>query len=299
MASPKLTIQELFDPDFLASVERLKILARRVAPAGTPAEKRSKQQGAGLEFRDYRPYSSGDDIKSIDWNVYNRLGKLFLRLFEEQRNLPVYLAPDISASMFFGENPRGAAALRAAFAFAAIALHEADSVGVFPFSDHLEMALRPASGSGRLMRVAQTLTGLEPGGETDFTTSMKRLSAIRMREGLLIVFSDFFDPKGIDAVVDSLKHVRHRLLLVQLVRKTDRDPKIEGDLLLRDCESGEEQNVSATSAVLDAYRRSYQDFETKLQAFARSRRAGLLRLDVDEDVVDQLGTLFETGAYVV
>ena len=299
MAAGNLTIRELFDPDFLASVNRLKILARRVAPAGSPAEKRSKQRGAGMEFRDYRPYSAGDDIKSIDWNVYRRLGKVFLRLFEEQRDLPVYLAPDISRSMFLGADPRGHAGLRAAFAFAAIALQESDSVGVFPFADQLTMGLRPGTGSARLMRVAQTLTSIEPGGKTDFVRSMKRLQAIRMREGLLVIISDFFDPRGIDAVIEALKHLRHRLVLVQLWRQTDADPQLEGDLLLRDCETGEEQNVTATGTVLDAYRQAYAEFQDKLTEFAKRRHAGLVRLDVEADVVDQLATLFESGAYVL
>jgi uncharacterized protein (DUF58 family) len=252
-----------------------------------------------MEFRDFRPYTPGDDFRSIDWNVYRRLGKVFLRLFEEQRDLPIYLAPDVSRSMFLGDNPRVHAALRAAFAFAAIGLKEADSVGVFPFADQLQMALRPGSGSGRLLRVAQSLVAIEPGGETDFTTSMRRLQATRMRQGLLIVISDFFDPRGIAAVVAALKQVRHRLLLVQLVRKTDVDPDLEGDLLLHDCETGEEQNVSATGAVIDAYRRVYREFTDQLTTFARTRHAGLVRLDVDEDVVQQLAALFATGAYVL
>lgn len=299
MSTTQLSVRELFDPEFLARVDALKILARRVAPSGSPAEKRSRQQGAGMEFRDFRPYSAGDDIKAIDWNVYRRLGKPFLRLFEEQRDLPIYLAPDISRSMFLGDQPRGLTGLRAAFALAAIGLKEADSVGVFPFAESLDAALQPGAGAGRLMRVAQTLTRLEPGGDTDFTNAMRRLQAIRMREGLLVVISDFFDPRGIAAVVAALKKVRHKLLLVQLVRKTDADPQVDGDLLLHDCETGEEQNVAATAPVLEAYRRAYEDFQTQLQAFARSRQAGLLRLDVDEDVPAQLADLFVEGAYSI
>ncbi|MAE77943.1 MAG: hypothetical protein CMJ85_13860 [Planctomycetes bacterium] len=297
MAAP--TIRELFDPEFLASIDRLVMLARRVAPAGSPSEKKSKRPGVGMEFRDFHAYTPGDDFKAIDWNVYQRLGKVFLRRFEEERNLPVYIAPDTSRSMFFGDNPRGHAALKVAFAFSAIALRERDSVGVFPFSNSADMALRPSSGFGRLMRVAQTLTALSPGGDTDFVKSMRKLQAIKMREGLLIVISDFFDPNGIEAVVRALQQVHHRLLLVQLVRKSDADPRLEGDLLLQDCETGEEQNVSATPAVIDAYRKAYKNFQDQLVALAMSRHAGLVHVDVDEDIVDQIAEIFATGAYVV
>ncbi|MCB9890568.1 MAG: DUF58 domain-containing protein [Planctomycetes bacterium] len=299
MTTTSVTIPDLFDPEFLASVERLKLIARRVAPSGSPAEKRSKQQGSGMEFRDYRPYSPGDDIKAIDWNVYRRLGKVFLRLFEEQRDLPVYVVPDVSRSMFHGDVPRIDACLRAAFAFAAIALREADSVGVFPFSDTLDVALRPGSGSGRLLRVATSLTKVEPGGPTDFVAAMRRFSAMRLRPGLVVVVSDFFDRNGLEGVLDAFRSVQHRLCFVQLVRKTDAQPNLEGELLLQDCESGHESEVSITPAVLDAYRELYRKFEDGMTSFARKRHAGLVRIDVEDNVVDQLAQLFESGAYVL
>lgn len=299
MSTEVISIHELFDPEFVESVERLKILARRVAPSGSPAEKRSRQKGSGMEFRDYRQYTAGDDFRSIDWNVYQRLGRVFLRLFEEQRDLPVYIAPDISSSMFHGQNPRAYAGLRTAFALSTIALREHDSVGVFPFSDSLNTGLRPSSGRGRQMRVAQTLSRLQAGGETNFGESFRKFRHLNIREGLLVIISDFFDPNGIDAVCEALKLVRHRLLLVQLVRKSDADPNLQGDLLLQDCETGEEQNVSVTAAVMESYKRSWAEFHDRLGAFAAKRQAGLLRLDVEEDVVEQLATLFESGAYVV
>ncbi len=299
MPASTVTIPDLFDPAFLAAIERLKIVARRVAPRGSPAEKRSKQQGSGLEFRDFRPYSPGDDIKAIDWNVYQRLGKVFLRLFEEQRDLPLYIAPDVSSSMFHGAPMRVDACLRAAFAFAAIALREADSVGVFPFSNDVEVALRPGSGSGRLLRVAAALTKVRPGPQTDFRAAMQRLGAMRLRPGLLVVVSDFFDPGGIDAVCAAFQNVRHRLCFVQLVRRSDSEPGLSGECLLRDLETGSEAEVSITSAALDAYRAAYRRFDEGLTGFAKKRHAGLVRIDVEAELVPQLARLFEAGAYVL
>ena len=294
-----MQIEELFDPDFIERTSRLKILARRVAPRGSPAEKRSRQQGSGMEFRDYRPYTPGDDFRSIDWNVYQRLGRVFLRLFEEQRDLPVYLVVDRAAGMFQGEFPRSRAAFQVAFALAAIALQEHDSVGVFPFSDTLEVAMRPSGGKGRLMRVAQTLVRVTPGGETNFSASMAKLRGLRLRPGLMVVISDFFDPAGLEAVRESLKTIRHTLLFVQLVRKSDAAPPMSGDLLLRDCETGVEENISMTRAVLDSYLRGWTRFQEELGAMATAMQAGLLRLDVEEEVTEQLAQLFEKGALVV
>ena len=106
-------------------------------------------------------------------------------------------------------------------------------------------------------------------------------------------------PAGIDAVVTALKAQRHRLLLVQLYRPSDADPDLSGDLLLRDCESGLEHDVSVTAEVRAAYRRIYSEFAEGLSKFANSRQAGLIRVDVDQPIVPQLAELFETGTYVV
>lgn len=294
-----LTAKELFDPEFLESLRRLHILARRVAHGGRHAEQRSKDLGTGIEFRDFRPYTPGDDFRAIDWTVFRRLGKVFLRLYEELEDLPVYLLVDRSRSLFEEEPPRIRGGLRAALALTSISLSQHDSVGLFPFADDLEVSLRPRAGKGRLWRFAEALAGLQPGAATDFTRSMRTFGSMGLREGLVVIVSDFFDPAGAEAVVRSLKSLRHRILLVRLWRKSDVAPNPDGDFQLVDCESGHTEDVSATSAVLDAYRRSYARFEEELTTFARKRPAGMLMLDTDEEVVPQLATLFETGSYLV
>lgn len=295
----ELTAQELFDPAFLDAVSRFRILAKRVARGGVHAEQRSRHMGSGMEFRDYRGYVPGDDLRAIDWNIYRRLGRVFLRLFEEFEDLPVYLAPDVSLSMFHGDQPRAHAGLQSAYALAAAALNHHDSVGLYPFADKLRVAMQPRSGRVRLMRMAHALVGQKPGGTTDFKRSLGKMARLGLRPGLLVVVSDFFDPAGLQAVRESLSRQRHRVLMVQLVRKSDRVPELAGDLLLRDCENGQEHDVSVTAEVLAGYRRAYDEFEQGLHQIAMSLHAGLVRVDVDEPVVPQLSELFQTGAFVV
>lgn len=301
---------ELFDTAFLEAAERLRLVARRVAPRGRFADQRSKDRGTGLEFQDYRPYVAGDDLRKIDWNVYRRLGRVFLRLFEEHEDLPLYLLPDVSKSAWLERPPRARAGLRASLALAAVSLGQHDSVGIFPFADDISVLQRPTSGKGRLMELAQRMTTIEPGGATDLGQAMKRFRALGLREGLCVVVSDFFDPGGLAAVQDALRGVRHKLLLVQLVRASDRDPLLArrgrasgatnasggvGDVRMIDCESGAAHDVSLTPAVLTRYRAAYDRFNAGLAVFARSRNAGLLALDVEAEIVPQLATLFDNG----
>lgn len=292
-------VDELFDSSFLESLKHLRLVARRVPAGGRFAEQRSSDLGHGIEFRDFRPYTPGDDLRAVDWNIYRRLGRVFLRLFEELEDLPLYLMPDVSRSSFLEEPPRVVAGLRASLALASIGLGQHDQVGVFPFSDDVSVLLRPQSGHGRVLTFARRLAELEPGGSTDLAKSLRRLGGMRMRQGLLVIVSDFFDPAGIDAVLDALKHIRHRLLLVQLVKSADRNPDVQGDLQLRDCETGRVEDISVTPQVLESYRKAYERFETSIADFARRRNAGLLRLDCDQPVVPQLASLFENGHYTV
>ena len=286
---------ELFDAEFMAAVSRLRILARRVPRGGRPAEQRSQKLGSGMEFRDFRPYVAGDDIRSIDWNIYRRLGKVVLRLFEEQEDLPLYLLPDTSGSMAAETPPRAHAALRATLALAAVGLGQHDSVGVYPFADRPVTALRLGSGRRRIYRVADYLAHLDVEGGTQLVDAVKRFASFRLRRGLLALVSDFFDQRGIEAICEALGTLRHKLVLIQLVRDGDREPTIRGDVRLVDCEAHDAQDVAITSDVLKRYRDAYDHFSRGLTEFATRRNAGLLRLNADGDVVDQLASLFAGG----
>jgi uncharacterized protein (DUF58 family) len=149
------------------------------------------------------------------------------------------------------------------------------------------------------MRFASVMSELQPAGNTDLQRSVRTLGALNLREGLVVLISDFFDPAGAEGVLAALKRLRHRILLVQLVRPSDRDPGLLGDLQLRDCESGAVEDVSATPAILERYRAAYDEFQDQLTGFANQRGIGMLQLDVEQDVLGQLGQLFEMGRMAV
>lgn len=297
------TFAELFDPDFLAALQPFSLHARRVARDGRPAEQTSRDRGFGLEFADFKSYVPGDDLRAIDWNIYRRLGRLFVRVFEERKDLPVYLLVDRSSSMYLEDPPRIGVALRAALALASIALGQHDSVGLFSFSGALNTDARATSGRHRLVSFAERLAALGERDRTDLTGALGELAGQRLRGGLLVVISDFFDPAGAEEIARALALCRHSLLLVQLVKKTDADPtlhpELHGDIRLLDCESGDAVDLTVTPATVARYRESYREFNERLARFAADYDAGLVRIDADEDVLDQLGVLFETGRLVV
>lgn len=293
----QLSFEELFDPEFLQALRQFTLRVRRVAPSGRLAENKSKDRGIGLEFTDFKPYAPGDDLRAVDWNIYQRLGKIFVRVFEEQQDLPFYVLVDRSSSMYLEEPPRINAALRTALALTSIALHQSDSVGVFSFSNDLQAHVRSTSGKARLMTVARQLAALSERSETQLSSSLQQFNIYKIRLGLLILISDFFEPNGLAGVIEALRHCRHRLLLVQLTRQSDATPNLrtdlQGDVRLTDCETDISVDLTVEPAVLARYREIYREFNSTLESFANAQPAGLIRLDVEQPVINQLGALFE------
>ncbi len=294
------TAEEFFDAEFLTALQGFSLWARRLISGGRHAEQLSKDQGAGLEFADYKAYVPGDDTRAIDWNIYRRLGRVVIKVFEERQELPVYLLVDRSSSMYFQPAPKIGVALKVALAITSISLSQHDSVGLYSFSGNLEMKLRNSSGHGRLMRMAGRLAELHEQDGTELAEAVNGLGRLGLRRGLLVVISDFFDPAGLNAVLESLRQSRHRLLLAQLIGNHDLDPArrrgMRGDVRLRDCESGDAVDVSLTPAILASYRAIVSDFNERLTRFATERGAGFLRLNTDEEVLPQLAAAFEAGS---
>ena len=284
---------ELFPKDFVAAVSRMRLNAGPVPRGGRHAEHTSAQLGSGMEFRDFRSYMPGDDIRRIDWNLYRGSGWLFLRLCEEERDLPVYILLDCSDSMFFEAPPRADAAKQAAAVLIGAALNQHDRPVLYPFGEALNEGFGaiPRALPGTLERLA----AIGPSGPTNMRAVLHRLSALRLRKGMVAIVSDFFDPAGIDALVESMHGMPHKLLLVQLCRETDAKPQLEGELSVEDCETGHSARVTVTPRTIEAYQRAYADFQDKLLEFASGRRAGYITLNADGDVLEQFMGMFAGG----
>jgi uncharacterized protein (DUF58 family) len=156
------------------------------------------------------------------------------------------------------------------------------------------------SGKGAAMRVASALAEQDPAGKTELSAAIAELSAIRLRRGLTVIVSDFFDNGGIGNVLRALDTLEHRILLIQLVRESDADPTLladfSGDFDVEDGESDTATQISVTPDLLDRYRAAYGDFTARIDEYVKGRGTTLIRIDADGDVIDQLAaTLVGAG----
>jgi hypothetical protein len=164
----------------------------------------------------------------------------------------------------------------------------------------MEIEFRAVSGKAGLARVAHSLAAYEAKGGTGLAAALMHLAGMGVRQGLVIVISDFFDEAGIEAVVKGLERLPHRLLLVQIVKAHDaepeRHPDLNGDVLMDDGETPAPASLTITPELIARYKAAYGVFDRALVDFARARGAGLARIDADAPVTEQLATLFEGGA---
>src|SRR5512138_3794306 len=173
MANPLLT------PELLRRLEQFQLLAARRAKSSLRGERRSRARGQSVEFADYRTYVPGDDFRYLDWNLYGRLERLFLKLYEEERELPVTIFLDASESMAFGDPRKFDFARQVAAAVAYVALCGFDRVSLIAFPDRpeeaaLRGALRSVRGKKSALELFRNLSQLQAGGPADFNQALRR-----------------------------------------------------------------------------------------------------------------------------
>ncbi|MBL8724607.1 MAG: DUF58 domain-containing protein [Planctomycetes bacterium] len=295
----------LFDPAFVRALEGLRVLARSVPPGGRHAEQRARARGQGQEFTDVRAYVPGDDFRSVDWHVFLRLDKVFVRLFLEDQDLPIWFLLDQSTSMArgpgIGQGPnRSVVARRIVAALAYVALNHMDRIGVFPVASEALRPLPGLSGKNGFQRLLAYLAALPAGGTTPLLEAVQQFAARRVRRGLCVLVSDGFDPRGAEPLVRALLRLPHRVLVVRPVHPGEARPEhLRGELRAVDCESGDHQELSVDDALLDRYAAAYGEFRTALAAAARRTGGGYLEVVTDQPVVPQLATLFRHGVLTV
>jgi len=290
-------MSNLFDPDLLAALQTLRVEARRVPPLGRHGEHHAREAGTGIEFRDYRSYTPGDDPRRVDWNVYRRSHRLFIRLLDEVRDLPCHLLVDMSDSLWFGDHECADAARRASAILAAICLNQLDRVSVHPLGVRRSASLEKIEGKTALPRVLRFLEEMKPLGATDLRSSLDAFARRPRRSGLAVLISDFYDPAGLGAVEQALRALRHRRVLVRIVRPQDRSPDISGEVRLRDCESAVRLDVAVTERVRARYEEKYAAFEAELLDMAARLRCPLIEIDISQPVLPQFVALFPAGVF--
>ena len=277
--------QPLFDEHFLETLEYLQIIARKILSGQMNAERRSRHKGVSVEFADHRAYSPGDDFRFIDWSLFFRTETLFLKLFEEEEDLHIYILLDCSGSADFGVPYKFHYLRRLAAAVGYLGLAGLDRVFVIPFTTSLPRSaagMLNCRGKGKVFRLLEFLEGLKAGGPTNLTACMKSFANSKRKRGLAVVISDFYDDQGAISALNALRYQKFEPFVIQCISPQESNPELYGDLRLLDCETGRYREVTLTEKLLRKYRETFEAYCSNLERFCRSRAIGYIRCSTAE-----------------
>ena len=241
----------LLDARVLAGISSLELVARTVVEGFLIGLHRSPAFGFSQEFAEYRPYVPGDDPRFVDWNVYARTGRIYLKQYQGETNTSLLLLVDASASMAHGSGPARkieyARFLAASLAY--LALHQHDPAGLVVFDDDVRAFVPPSLKHGQLPSLLATLERAEPAGRTGFDRALQGVARLARRRGMVAVVSDFYDPPA--EVMRALRPLTgrgHELVLFHLLDPSELAPGFREPVRLEDAETGQQMEVGPGQA---------------------------------------------------
>lgn len=286
----------LLKPTLLSKLDRLSLVARRARAGQMAGERRSTRRGAAsVEFADYRDYTRGDDLRRVDWNIYARLERPFVKLFEEQEDLAVHVLLDGSGSMEWGgeigeqrsegeEENKWLYARRLAAALGYIALASGDRLTVALIPNPQSPTLTrfgPIRGRGHTWRLFDWLEGLKAQGITDLNASLRACALSGGRAGLAVLISDLFSPTGYLEGLTALAARGHEIAVIHVLSPDEVDPPLRGDLRLLDVETGEPQEVTIDATMCARYRHRLAKWRGEIAAACYARGMHYVSVETD------------------
>jgi uncharacterized protein (DUF58 family) len=273
---PDTQAPPLLEPEFLARLEQLELVSRKIFLGRMKGERRSKRKGQSVEFADYRNYVVGDDLRHLDWNLYARLDRLFIRLFMEEEDLHVYILIDNSLSMDFGTPSKLHYARQVAAALGFIGLVNMDRVVVEAFNDRLTQSSIVMRGRRTLWQLLGFLQKIEPAGPSDMRKSLRGFSLKCSGKGIVIILSDFMDKGGYEEALRYLVARQLDIYAIQVLSQEEIEPEIVGDLRLVDVEDDDVAEITVSGPLLKRYKQNLAAYRAALHEFCTRRGVSYL-----------------------
>ena len=276
-----------FPEDLRQRLQRLRLLTRKSFRGAGSGERRTRAAGVSTEFRDHREYAPGDDLRHLDWNLYARLGKLYLKRFHDSQDLTAHLVLDASASMAFGSPPKVETARGLCSALAWIALASGDRARLHVIGSASPGATEEHLGRSRLSSFLRRIESVETAGAVDLAEALGDVASRIRRPGIVVVVSDLLS----DGAAEGLRRLaagRHQLHVAWLLSPEDAEPdsdeRLRADMLLTDSETGATTPVTLSPALRQAYREALRAHEDDLRDACLRLGAGFTALRSTEPV---------------
>ena len=264
----------LLSPELLLQLERLELVSRKIFRGRFKGERRSRRKGQSVEFADFRNYVPGDDLRFLDWNLYARLDKLFLKLFLEEEDLHFYALIDASTSMDFGDPTKLHYAKQLAAALGFVGLVRADRVKIEALSSSRREAGPVLRGRRSLWRMLEYLDGVQPGTSgtnAPLAEGIKNFALRHSGKGILVLLTDLLDKSGYEQALRMLLGQHMDVYLIHILSPEELHPDIKGDLRLVDAEDADVAEVTVSRPLLDRYQKTLATFVEGARTYCTRR----------------------------
>lgn len=263
--------EALLDPGLLRRLEQMELIVRRIFAGKLRGERKSPRRGLGSEYADYRDYVQGDDPRFIDWNLWGRLDRFFIKLYHEEEDLHLSVFLDTSLSMKFGEPAKLRTAMQLAAGTAYVGLCNFDRVSIEACSAGGRRIYGPSRGKHNMRRLLDFFGELQADGSTDLEPALKSFALRNRSPGMKVVISDFLDRTGYEPALRWLLRGPGENVILHLLSPQEANPDLVGDLALIDAEDGSQTDVSITGGLIRRYKKNLANLCGGLQQFCRRR----------------------------
>lgn len=281
------------DISFLKQLNRLSILLNKRVATNFIGHRKAMATGRGLVFSDYARYTFGDDFRTIDWKVYARTDKLFVKRYEEERNLTVHIVLDFSASMNFGDHiKKHEYASMLGLGFAYVALKNNEKFVLSTFSEKLDF-FKPYRGVKQIIATLDYLNKKKPQGQSKFYDSLIAYKKLIRSKSMVIIVSDFFyDPAEIQAIINRYKN--NKIVLIQILDEKEKDLHFEGDYDLEDLETKSSLKTYIDPMLRKQYTDQMEDHVAKIKYMCNQVRAEFHQVNTAQDIFDVFYQILST-----
>jgi uncharacterized protein (DUF58 family) len=264
----------ILPPETMARLERMELVTRKVFRGRMKGERRSKRKGQSVEFADFRAYVPGDDLRFIDWNLFARMDRLYIKLFLEEEDLHIYLIVDDSTSMNFGEPTKLRAAQQLAAALGYVGLCRGDRVSVQSFRQPKPLVVRGRSSVHRLVEAVESYSQFEPDlipVKHTMQDAIKSFVSRSKSKGIVVVLSDLMEKQGYEPALRMLVARELDIFLVHVLSPEELQPTLTGDLKLVDSEDDDVREISVSAPLLQRYQATLNAFVAEAKSFCNRR----------------------------
>ena len=294
-------VDALFDREYLKRLEALSLAARQLVRGRMKAERRSSARGSSVEFAEYRPFTTGDDWRYIDWNAYARWRTLVLKLFVEEEDLHVHFLLDGTASMNWGQPNKFNYARQVVAGLGYMGLGNLDRISVVPLGSDPVAWMFPTRGRDRFLPMLRYLAALPvTGAGAHLETATRKWQTMKPRRGLVVLVSDLWGFERGDALraMDRIRYGRHELAVIQVMDEAEQTAGAAGEYELVDSEYGHRRKIILDRASAKEFDDNFKHYQEMVHAYCRRHRVPLLQINTKLHIIDLLLKSLQQGGFV-